>query len=140
MDETEARAFVARHHAAVLATIKRDGRPQLSNISYSLDDDGRIKISTTVDRAKTHNLRRDPRVTLAVQGENWHEYLVVEGHAEIVEGDVLAELRRVYERISGAPHPNWQEFDAAMIRDRRLILAITIERFYPLERARPRRR
>jgi PPOX class probable F420-dependent enzyme len=138
MEESEARAFVARHHAAVLATLKRDGRPQLSNISYSLDDDGRIKISTTVDRAKTRNLRRDPRVSLAVQGDNWHEYLVVEGRAEIVEGDVLGDLRRVYERTRGEPHPNWEEFAAAMIRDRRLILAITIERFYPLERTRQR--
>ncbi len=133
MTEAEARAFVARHHRAVLATIKRDGRPQLSNIVYALDDDGRIKISTTATRAKTYNVRRDPRVELAVQGDTWQEYLVVEGTAEILEGNVLADLRRVYEKIRG-PHPNWAEFDAAMIRERRLLLAITIERFYPLDR------
>jgi PPOX class probable F420-dependent enzyme len=133
MTEAEARAFVARHHRAVLATIKRDGRPQLSNIVYALDDDGRIKISTTATRAKTYNVRRDPRVSLAVQGDTWQEYLVVEGTAEILEGNVLADLRRVYEKIRG-PHPNWAEFDAAMIRERRLLLAITIERFYPLDR------
>ena len=133
MTEAEARAFVARHHRAVLATIKRDGRPQLSNIVYALDDDGRIKISTTATRAKTYNVRRDPRVALAVQGDTWQEYLVVEGTAEILEGNVLADLRRVYEKIRG-PHPNWAEFDAAMIRERRLLLALTIVRFYPLDR------
>ena len=132
MNRTEAEAFVARSTRAVLATIKRDGRPQLSNISYTLDDDGLIKISVTRDRAKTRNLLRDPRASLAIQGDNWGEYLVVEGTCVVRDGHgVLAELRHVYERIAG-PHPNWAEFDAAMIRDGRVVLAITIERIYPL--------
>jgi PPOX class probable F420-dependent enzyme len=134
MNEEQARAFVARSTRAVLATIKRDGRPQLSNVSYTLDDDGLIKISVTRDRAKTRNLLRDPRASLAIQGDNWYEYLVVDGTAEVRDGDVLAELRHVYERISGKPHPNWEEFDAAMIADGRVVLAITIERMYPLDR------
>ncbi len=134
MTDAEARAFVGRHNRAVLATIKRGGRPQLSNIVYTLDDDGLIKISVTRDRAKTRNLKRDPRATLSVVAENWGEYLVVEGTCVVREGDVLPELRRVYERISGTPHPNWEEFDAAMIRDGRVILAITIDRMYPLDR------
>ena len=133
MDEAQARAFVARHRNAVIATIKRDGRPQLSNIVYTLDDDGTIKISATRDRAKTRNLKRDPRVSLAVQGDSWGEYLVVEGSCEVREDDVVPELRRVYERIAGQPHPDWQEFDAAMIAEGRVVLVITIERMYPLE-------
>ncbi len=134
MNEAEARAFVARHHRGVLATLKRDGRPQLSNVVYALDDDGRIKVSTTRDRAKARNLRRDPRASLAVQGDTWQEYLVVEGTAEVQDGNVLADLRRVYEQVAGQPHPNWDEFDAAMRRDGRVLLAITIERLYPLDR------
>ena len=134
MTEAQARAFVARHHRGVLATLKRDGRPQLSNVVYALDDDGRIKVSTTRDRAKARNLRRDPRVSLAVQGDTWQEYLVVEGSAEVLDGDVLADLRRVYEKVSGKPHPDWAQFDAAMRRDGRVLLAITIDRLYPLER------
>ncbi len=134
MTEAEARAFVGRHHRGVLATLKRDGRPQLSNVVYALDDDGRIKVSTTRTRAKARNLRRDPRVSLAVQGDTWQEYLVVEGTAEVHDGDVLADLRRVYEKVQGKPHPNWDEFDAAMRRDGRVLIAITIERYYPLER------
>ena len=136
MNETEARQFVARSTKAVLATIKRDGRPQLSNISYLLDDDGLIKISVTRDRAKTRNVLREPRVSLAVQGSNWGEYLTVEGTCDVHDrGDeTLAELRHVYERIMGKPHPNWAEFDEAMVRDGRVILAITIDRMYPLDR------
>ena len=135
MNEQQARNFVARSHRGVLATLKRDGRPQLSNIVYALDRDGLIKISTTRTRAKTLNLRHDPRASLAVQGEQWGEYVVVEGTATIQEGEgVLADLRRVYEMIAGKPHPNWQEFDEAMMREQRLLLAIAIERLYPVER------
>jgi uncharacterized protein len=134
VDEEQARTFVGQHTRGVLATLKRDGRPQLSHISYTLDDDGLIKISTTLDRAKTHNVRRDSRVSMAVVAEAWSDYLVVEGTGTIVEQDVLPELRRVYERIAGKPHPSWQEFDEAMVRERRVILAITISRMYPLGR------
>ena len=59
MTDAEARAFVGRHHRGVLATLKRDGRPQLSNVVYALDEDGRIKVSTTRTRAKARNLRRE---------------------------------------------------------------------------------
>ena len=133
MNEQQGCEFIAQSSRAVLATIKRDGRPQLSNVSYTLDEDGRIKISVTRDRAKTRNLQRDPRASLLVLGENWYQYLVVEGTAEIQDGpETLAELRRVYERITGRPHPNWAEFDEAMVRDGRVVLALTIDRLYPL--------
>ena len=134
MDEALARAFVARHRNAVIATIKRDGRPQLSNVVYTLDEDGLIKISATRDRAKTRNLQRDPRASLAVQGDGWGEYLVVEGTCQVRQEKVLPELRHVYERIAGKPHPNWDEFDAAMIDEGRVVLAISIDRIYPLSR------
>jgi len=134
MTHDEALDFVRRTTHAVLATIKRDGRPQLSHISYTLDDDGRIKVSVTRDRAKTRNLQRDPRATLSIVSDNWHEYLVVEGTCEVIEENVLPELRRVYERIRGEPHPNWEEFDAAMTRDGRVVLSISVDRIYPLDR------
>jgi PPOX class probable F420-dependent enzyme len=130
----EARDFIARNHRGVLATIKRDGRPQLSNVAYALDQDGRIKVSVTRDRAKTRNLQRDPRASLAIQSDNWYRYLVVEATAELQDGpSTPADLRRVYEMIAGKPHPDWAEFDEAMRREGRLILALTIERMYPLE-------
>lgn len=133
MTEDEARAYVAQHRRGVLATIKRDGRPQLSKVVYAVEDDGRLMISTTQDRAKTYNLRRDPRASLLVLGENWWEYVVAEGTVEIYDSgpNLAADLRRYYERVSGGPHPNWQEYDAAMIRERRLLLLLRIERLYP---------
>jgi uncharacterized protein len=133
MNEAEARAFIAKNTRGVLAAIKRDGRPQLSNVAYTLDDDGRIKISVTRDRAKTRNLARDPRASLLVLSDDWYQYMVVEASTEIQDGpETPGELRRVYERIAGRPHPNWAEFDEAMVREGRVLLALTIERLYPL--------
>ena len=134
MTHDEALQFVGRNTRAVLATIKRDGRPQLSHISYTLDDDGTIKVSVTADRAKTRNLRRDPRASLSIISDDWHSYLVVEGTCTIIDDDSLPTLRRIYERIRGEAHPDWDEFDAAMRRDGRVVLSISVDRLYPLDR------
>jgi PPOX class probable F420-dependent enzyme len=134
MTHDEALDFIRRNHHAVLATIKRDGRPQMSHISYLLDDDGKIKISVTLDRAKTRNLLRDPRASLSIVADAWSEYLVVDGTCEVVQDDAVPLLRHVYEGIVGKPHDNWDAFDASMVRDGRVVLVITIERIYPLSR------
>lgn len=134
MNEAEARTFIKGSHKAVLATIRLDGRPQMSNISYLLDDDGLIKISVTETRAKTKILRRDRRASLSIQGESWYQYICVDGTATIKSGPPLADLRHVYERIAGKPHPDWDEFDRAMIAEQRCLLVITIDRIYPLGR------
>lgn len=134
MNEAEAREFIKRGHKAVIATIRRDGRPQMSNVSYLLDDDGLIKVSVTETRAKTKNLRRDPRASLSIQGDTWYQYICVDGTATIKSGPPLADLRHVYERIAGKPHPDWEEFDRAMIAEQRCLLEIAIDRIYPLNR------
>ena len=134
MTESEARAYLAANHRAVLATQQRDGRPQLSNILYAVDDDGLVRISSTRDRAKVRNLRRDPRASLAVIGANFFEYVVAEGTAHIEEGATLAaDLRRVYVKVGGKEHPNWEEYDAAMIAEGRVLIALQVERLYPLQ-------
>jgi len=131
IDLERARAFLKDRRHGVLATIRRDGRPQLSNILYVLDgDDGRIKISVTQTRAKTKNLHRDPRAALHVQGRDAYEYLVVDGTAELIEGDGLAEKLRDYYRKARGEHPDWAEYDAAMIADQRLLIALTLEHAY----------
>ncbi|HUZ76193.1 MAG TPA: PPOX class F420-dependent oxidoreductase [Chloroflexota bacterium] len=136
MDEEQARAYARRNHRGVLATIRKDGRPQLSSVAYLLDDDGRVKISVTEDRAKTKNLRRDPRASLqCLDDENWFSYVVLEGTASFIAGEeALPALRQVYRAIRGADHPNWQEFDAAMRSERRVLLVIQPERLYGMVR------
>jgi PPOX class probable F420-dependent enzyme len=126
--ETQARQYLATNRRGVLATIKRDGRPQLSKVLYCLDDDGRCKISVTQTRAKTHNLRRDPRATLMAMSDQWYSYVVVEGTTEFIEGPgVLDELVRYYRRVAGE-HPNWDEYREAMVKDQRLLLSISVDR------------
>jgi uncharacterized protein len=136
MDEDQARAYVGRNHSAVMATIKRDGRPQLSNVAYFLDDDGTLKVSVTKDRAKTRNLLRDPRVSMTcLDLANWYSYVVVEGAAEFIDdGRTLSELRRYYQRVRGEDHPNWQEYDEAMLKDRRVVLVVKPRKFYGMTR------
>src|SRR5713226_4850942 len=130
IDLERARQFLKVRHDGTLPTIRRDGRPQLSNILYFLDDDGRIKISVTQTRAKTHNLRRDPRASLHVQGQSPWEYVVTEGTAEFIEGPgVLEELRRYYRRVSGE-HPDWADYDRAMVEEERLLLSISVDHAY----------
>jgi PPOX class probable F420-dependent enzyme len=120
-----------------LATIKRDGRPQLSDINYTIDPETHvIRISTRTDLAKAANLRRDPRVSLHVVAPGGAGYVVVEGTAELspVSGDehdaTVDELVEVYRLVGGKDHPDWDEYRRAMVADGRVVLRIHPERLY----------
>ncbi|MEZ5249152.1 MAG: PPOX class F420-dependent oxidoreductase [Ilumatobacteraceae bacterium] len=120
---------------AILVTLKRDGRPQSSNIVAAVGSDGVVRISITADRAKYHNLRRDPRATLHVNRADFWADAVVEGTAELspVAADpadgTVDELVELYRSLSGE-HPDWSEYRAAMVRDRRLVVRLQPERAY----------
>jgi PPOX class probable F420-dependent enzyme len=129
-------AFVAEHRGGVLATIKSDGRPQLSNVGYSYDAEVQlIRVSVTADRAKTRNLERDPRVTLHVASKDFWTWVAVEGTAELtpVAADphdaTVEELVTYYRGISGE-HPDWDEYRAAMVADRRRVVRFRPEHAY----------
>jgi PPOX class probable F420-dependent enzyme len=135
MDLTEALPFVKARKEGVLATIRANGRPQLSNILYVAGDDDVLRISITDTRAKTANVRRDPRVSLYVPGDNFWAYIVVEGTAELTpvaadpHDDTVEQLVAYYKAGNGE-HPDWDEFRATMVADGRLILALHPERAY----------
>ena len=128
--------LLSDHRGGVLVTLKRDGRPQLSNVSHHYDPDERIiRISVTDDRAKTRNLRRDPRVSYHVSTPDRRAYTVVEGTADLSpvakdpHDDTVEELIRLYREVLGE-HPDWDDYRAAMVRDRRLVLRLKVERAY----------
>ncbi len=125
----EARRFIAENHRGVLATFRRDGRIQQSPVTAGVDDEGRVIISVTEDRAKTRNARRDPRVSLCVFNDAFYgAWVQVEGTARFADGpDRLDALVDYYRRQSGE-HPNWDEYRAAMLKDRRVLLRFEIER------------
>jgi uncharacterized protein len=132
MNHTDALVYLSANSRGVLTTIKRNGRPQLSLIDYGLDEDGLIKVQTTLPAAKTRNVRRVPRVSLSVVGADWGTYIVAEGVAGLIEEDPLPALRHVYQLIAGQPHPDWDEFNQAMIDEQQVVMRIEIQRLYPV--------
>lgn len=132
MDIEEARAFLADHHRAVLITLRTDGRPQSSPVTAAVDADGKVAISTRETAMKTRNARRDPRVSLCVLSDEFvGPWVQVDGRAEIVPlPDAMQGLIDLYRRVAGE-HPDWDDFRAAMDRDRRVVLRIEIERAGP---------
>ena len=132
MQPDEAREFIASHHRAVLATQRRDGRPQLSPVTCGLDDRGRVVISTRETAVKTKNLRRDAHASLCVFSDGFFgQWVQVEGSAEVVSLPEAMEPLVDYYRRTAGEHPDWDDYRAAMIRERRVIVRVTIERAGP---------
>jgi PPOX class probable F420-dependent enzyme len=129
VDADEARTFLRDNHRAVLATRRSDGRPQLSPVTVGVDDGGRVIVSTTEPSA---NLRREPYASLcAFTDAFFGAWVQVEGPVEIVElPEAMELLVDYYRRISGE-HPDWDDYRAAMRRDQRVLLRLTIERAGP---------
>ena len=132
MDTGRAADFLRAHHRAVLATSRSDGRPQLSPVTCTVDDENRVLISTRETALKTRNLRRRPQASLCVFTDNFFgEWVQVEGDVEIIpQPDAMALLVEYYRSISGE-HPDWDDYRAAMVRDQRVIVRITITRAGP---------
>jgi uncharacterized protein len=129
-------AVISGNSLGVPATIKRDGRPQLSNVSYHFDPrELVIRVSITEPRAKTRNLRRDPRASLLVDADDGWSYAVAEGTAELTppaaaaDDDTVEALIALYRNIAGE-HPDWDEYRQAMITDRRVVLTLPISHVY----------
>ncbi len=132
MDPDLARAFLGQHHRAVLATTRADGRPQLSPVACALDSSGRVVISTRETAIKAKNLRRDPRAALCVFSDGFFgDWVQVEGTAEIISLPAAMELLVDYYRTVAGEHPDWDDYRAAMQRDRRVVIRIDITRAGP---------
>lgn len=132
MDLDEARDFIKENPRAILAAQRRDGRPQLSPIIAAVDDQGRLLISTRETAYKTKNVQRNPDVSLCFVNPNFFgQWVQVDGTVEIISlPEAMDLLVDYYRRLSGE-HEDWDDYRAAMERDRRLILRITIERAGP---------
>ncbi len=135
MDTTALHELLASKHQGVLATLKRDGRPQLSNIAYHLGDDDVVRISVTADRAKTANLQRDARASLHVTRDDFSAYSVVEGTARLLPAaaspdDATADALVDYYRAVVGEHDDWDDYRSAMVADRRLLIELPVERLY----------
>jgi PPOX class probable F420-dependent enzyme len=133
MDLDEARSFIREHHNAVLATRRRDGSPQMSIITCNVDDDGKIVVSTRETAIKAKNVRRDPRVSLCVLPGNgvYGRWIQVDGTATILSLPDAMEPLVDYYRSTAGEHPDWDDYRAAMERERRVLLCIELVRAGP---------
>lgn len=129
-------ALISGNSLGVLATVKKDGRPQLSNVSYWFDARRvALQVSVTEPRAKTRNLRRDPRASIHVSSDDGWAYAVAEGDALLTPpaanpGDETVEaLISLYRNIAGE-HPDWDDYRRAMVDDRRVLLTLPINHLY----------
>lgn len=123
--------WLAEHHRVVLVTLRRDGSAQSSNVAAAFDPQtATFRISVTSDRAKTHNVRRDARVVVHVLGDDFWSYCSISGEASLSEvtvepGDEPGrELLETYNAIAPQPHPDPDEFFAAMVDEKRLVLRV----------------
>jgi PPOX class probable F420-dependent enzyme len=128
MDHDRARSILADKHRAVLATYLADGGVQLSPVTVALDGEGRPIISTRQTAYKVKNLRRDPRASLCVFSDAFFgEWVQVDGTATIVDlPEAMEPLVDYYRRASGAEHPDWDDYRAAMERDQRVLVRLEI--------------
>jgi PPOX class probable F420-dependent enzyme len=132
MDLDEARAVVREQPRAVLATLRGDGTPQMSPVLVTVDDEGRVLVSTRETALKVRNLRRDPRLWLCVLPDGFFgRWIQVEGRAEIVGlPDAMDGLVDYYRRLSGE-HDDWDDYRAAMKRERRVLVRVALDRAGP---------
>ncbi|GAA0939031.1 PPOX class F420-dependent oxidoreductase [Pseudonocardia zijingensis] len=129
-------ALLAENRIGVLATIRADGRPQLSPVTPFYDREaGIIYVSIVEGRAKTKNLRRDPRAALEVTSADGWSWATADGTAELIgpgtdpHGPEVEALVRYYRSAAGE-HPDWDEYRSVMVADKRVLLALHVERVY----------
>ena len=127
--------FTTENHQGVLTCFRKNGMPQMSIVTCGAYRDG-VAFSTTADRAKLINLKQDSRCALMVSKQDWWGYVVLEGRATILTSDntTAAELsealRGVYRAATNTEHSNWEEYDQAMIADRRAAVIVIPDYVY----------
>jgi len=132
MDLDEARAYVRDNHHAVLATMRRDGTPQMSPVGAALDADGRVVVSSRETAYKTKNLRRDPRAWLCVFPDGFYGGMVqLAGSVEVLSlPEAMQPLVDYYRSLAGE-HPDWDAYRRAMEAEQRCLLRVTLLRAGP---------
>ena len=134
-------AMTSARNIGALATIKSDGRPGLSTVNFTLDPATMTaRISVIDGRATVQNLRRDPRASIYVGSPDGWTYAVLEGNVElspvalVSDDETVDELVEVFRAIRGEDHPDWADYRAAMVADRRLVARLGVDGVYGLAR------
>jgi PPOX class probable F420-dependent enzyme len=125
--------FLRPRHHVLLMTRRQDGSAQLSPVSAGVDPEGRVVIATYPQRAKTRNARRDPQVSLCFLSDDWDDaWVQVDGTAEVLDMPAAEDAFVDYYRSIAGEHPHWDEYRAAMARQGKSLLRVTIDRWGPI--------
>lgn len=133
MDIADAQKFLQQNHRACIAVRQPDGWPQMTFVSPGIDADGRVIITSRGRTYKVNHLRRDPRVSLLVFGEQYSgsKFVQIHGRAEIIElPDAMEALIYWYKQVRGE-HKNWEEYKKQMVDEKRVIIRVVIEKVGP---------
>ncbi len=132
MDLDDARAYIRSNSRAMLATMRRDGTPQMSPVVAAVDADGRVVVSSRETAYKTKNLRRDPRAWLCVFPDRFYgQWVQVEGTVEVLSLPAAMEPLVAYYRAVAGEHEDWEEYRAAMVAEQRCLLQVSLTRAGP---------
>ncbi|MEU8331490.1 PPOX class F420-dependent oxidoreductase [Micromonospora sp. NPDC048839] len=125
--------FLRPRHRVVLMTTRVDGRPQSSPVSAGIDGQGRLVVSTYPERAKVTNIRRDPRVSACVLSDDWDgPWVQIDGTAEVLDLPEAVEPLVEYFRSISGEHPDWDDYRAAMVRQGKSLIRVTIDAWGPI--------
>lgn len=131
---------LAQNRVATFTTFRKDGRPQMSLVTVGRVGDA-LGFTTQRRNAKCHNLLRDPRCAMMLTMPGLRGYAVLDGDAEVVgahntAADVLrSTLREVYQASAGKEHPDWDEYDEAMLEQKRVAVLLAPSRIYAVNLA-----
>lgn len=126
---------LAGRHRWVLATTRRDGRPQMSLVTGGMIADGRLAVSTYPSRAKAKNARRNPAVSVAVMGEEFDDaWVQIDGEAEVLDLPEAGDAFVAYYRSISGEHSDWDEYRQAMEDQGKCIILVTPTRWSPLSK------
>lgn len=133
MDLDQARDYLRANHRAVLATLRRDGTPQMSPVTVSVDGAGFVVVSSRETAVKVKNVRRDPRAWVCAFPDTFYggPFVQVEGEVTIVDLPAAMDGLVDYYRSVSGEHPDWDDYRAAMVRDQRVLLKLAITRAGP---------
>ena len=133
MEIADARKFLLENHRGVLVARKRDGWPQIVLVTPAIDPEGRVLLHSRADAYKVKNVRRDPKVSLLVMGEQFggSRYVQIHGTAEIVPQPEAMDLLIYWHRQARGEHPNWEEYRAKMKEEEQIIIRIDIQKVGP---------
>ena len=133
VERAELEDFVRPRHQGVLLTARADGRPQSSLVTMGLSVGGQVVVSSYPERAKVHNVRRNPNVSMVVMSDDFGgEWVQLDGTAEVIDLPDAVEPLVEYFRVISGEHPDWDEYREAMVKQGKCLIRMTIDRWGPI--------